>query len=292
MQWQARTVAAAVDRHGRPLRAGRLPFDVERLVQAMYRNEYARGGPVLNSAIAAIEFALWDICGKSLGQPVYNLFGGQVHWQFPPTERLVRRRGGAPAKTWRPPGRGSPPAIAVSSSIRSALKAAIPISPTSGAAWKRWLRCAPRSGPTSRSWSTPTAALASAPRARSLRRSPKNGVVLARGAGRPGKLSRPRPGRAAGGLRIAVGERCYSRYQRPLSGEGRPHVLQPIRLRSGGCSRPRRSRLSRNAVYRPVSFHCPFGPVASAAVLQLGAATTNIVARSPFRHSMSRGGRS
>ena len=44
----------------------------------MYRNEYARGGPVLNSAIAAIEFALWDICGKALGQPVFNLLGGPM----------------------------------------------------------------------------------------------------------------------------------------------------------------------------------------------------------------------
>ena len=58
---------------------GASPFEIERLVQAMYRNEYARGGPVLNSAIAAIEFALWDICGKALGQPVYNLLGGRVH---------------------------------------------------------------------------------------------------------------------------------------------------------------------------------------------------------------------
>ena len=67
MQWQARTVAAAIDHMTTRYVLGASPFEIERLVQAMYRNEYARGGPVLNSAIAAIEFALWDICGKALG---------------------------------------------------------------------------------------------------------------------------------------------------------------------------------------------------------------------------------
>ena len=83
MQWQARTVAAAIDHMAARYVLGSSPFDIERLVQAMYRNEYARGGPVLNSAIAAIEFALWDICGKAVGQPVFNLMGGRVHAEVP-----------------------------------------------------------------------------------------------------------------------------------------------------------------------------------------------------------------
>ena len=51
----------------------------------MYRNEYARGGPVLNSAIAAIEFALWDICGKALGSPSTICWAGACTRKFPPT---------------------------------------------------------------------------------------------------------------------------------------------------------------------------------------------------------------
>ena len=58
MQWQARTVASAIEHMANRYVLGASPFEIERLVQAMYRNEYARGGPVLNSAIAAIEFAL------------------------------------------------------------------------------------------------------------------------------------------------------------------------------------------------------------------------------------------
>ncbi|MBN1285042.1 MAG: galactonate dehydratase, partial [Anaerolineae bacterium] len=44
--------------------------------QAIYRGQFYRGGPVLCSALSGIEQALWDITGKWLGQPVYNLLGG------------------------------------------------------------------------------------------------------------------------------------------------------------------------------------------------------------------------
>src|SRR5210317_2424252 len=51
--------------------------------QAMYRHAFYRGGPVLTSAISGIDMALWDIKGKALGVPVYELLGG-------PTRKRVR----------------------------------------------------------------------------------------------------------------------------------------------------------------------------------------------------------
>src|SRR5690348_3042743 len=54
------------------------PFEIEGLVQRMYRNDYARAGEIAMSAIATIEIACWDIMGKALGQPVYRLLGGAV----------------------------------------------------------------------------------------------------------------------------------------------------------------------------------------------------------------------
>ena len=51
---------------------------IEDLWQTLYRGGFYRGGPVLTSAISGIEQALWDIRGKSLGVPVYELLGGAV----------------------------------------------------------------------------------------------------------------------------------------------------------------------------------------------------------------------
>jgi galactonate dehydratase len=72
---KAQTIATAIEEHERFL-VGRDPLQIELLWQAMYRYPRWRGGPVLNSAISAIEMALWDIKGKALGVPVYQLLGG------------------------------------------------------------------------------------------------------------------------------------------------------------------------------------------------------------------------
>lgn len=57
---------------------GEDPARIMHLVQRMYRHAFWRGGPILNAAISGIEMALWDIQGKRLGVPVYQLFGGKV----------------------------------------------------------------------------------------------------------------------------------------------------------------------------------------------------------------------
>ena len=49
----------------------------------MYRHAFYRGGPVLTSALSGIDQALWDIKGKLLGVPVYELLGG-------PTRKKIR----------------------------------------------------------------------------------------------------------------------------------------------------------------------------------------------------------
>jgi galactonate dehydratase len=51
---------------------------IEDLVQVMYRGGFYRGGPILTSALSGIEQALWDIKGRALGVPVYELLGGRV----------------------------------------------------------------------------------------------------------------------------------------------------------------------------------------------------------------------
>jgi galactonate dehydratase len=71
------TVAAAIEEHRRYL-VGRDPADIEMHWQAMFRWPRWRGGPILNSAISAVEIALWDILGQALGQPIWKLLGGKA----------------------------------------------------------------------------------------------------------------------------------------------------------------------------------------------------------------------
>ena len=75
VEGRSQTVAAAVHEIGRYL-IGQDPRRIEHHWQAIYRGQFYRGGPVLCSALSGIEQALWDILGKWLGVPVYQLLGG------------------------------------------------------------------------------------------------------------------------------------------------------------------------------------------------------------------------
>lgn len=57
---------------------GKSPFDSKQIKDGMLRQVYSDGGQIHRSAIAAVECACWDIVGRDLGQPVYNLWGGRV----------------------------------------------------------------------------------------------------------------------------------------------------------------------------------------------------------------------
>jgi galactonate dehydratase len=77
VEGHASTVAAAV-REMEFILIGADPDRIEDLWQVLYRARFYRGGPVMMSAIAGINQALWDIKGKRLGQPIYRLLGGPV----------------------------------------------------------------------------------------------------------------------------------------------------------------------------------------------------------------------
>lgn len=71
------SVASYLSDHLIPCLIGRDPFQAEDIWQYFYRGAYWRRGPVTMAAIGAIDFALWDIRGKALNTPVYNLLGGK-----------------------------------------------------------------------------------------------------------------------------------------------------------------------------------------------------------------------
>src|ERR1700734_2725445 len=70
-------VASYLAEHVVPCLIGRDPFQIEDIWQYLYRGAYWRRGPVTMTAIAAMDVALWDIKGKALNTPVYNLLGGK-----------------------------------------------------------------------------------------------------------------------------------------------------------------------------------------------------------------------
>jgi L-alanine-DL-glutamate epimerase-like enolase superfamily enzyme len=57
---------------------GQDPREVERICHELYRDSYWRVGPVLQSAISALNIAMWDIKAKALQVPLYELLGGKV----------------------------------------------------------------------------------------------------------------------------------------------------------------------------------------------------------------------
>ena len=75
VEGHAHTVKAAVEEMSYYL-LGKDPRKIEDLWQTMYRTGFYRGGPVMMSAIAGIDQALWDIKGKYYQMPVYEMLGG------------------------------------------------------------------------------------------------------------------------------------------------------------------------------------------------------------------------
>lgn len=76
LEYKEKALLGAVE-HIREALLGEDPRNIEKIYHDTYRDAYWRGGPVLMSALSAVEMALWDILGKSLGVPVYQLLGGK-----------------------------------------------------------------------------------------------------------------------------------------------------------------------------------------------------------------------
>lgn len=80
LEYKEKALVGAVE-HIKEYLIGKNPLDIEKHWHMIYRDAYWRGGAVLMSGLSAVEAALWDILGKHLGVPVYQLLGGKVNDQ-------------------------------------------------------------------------------------------------------------------------------------------------------------------------------------------------------------------
>ena len=282
LEYQPQAVAAAIDQLAKRYVIGQSAFSIERLFHDMLRNEFMRG-PIINSAIAAIEMAMWDIVGKALDRPVYDLLGGRMHEILP-----------AYANAWY--GTAKTPA-----EMEAAARAV-------AAKGYRGLKFDPF-GDAGRD---PDAAAVH--KAIDLVAAVRTGVgrdvdVLIDAHGRfsvgaaidicrklePFDLywmEEPVDAENAGALaavgrgiktRLATGERCTSRYLlQSLLATNEIDVLQPDLIHVGGILEGKKIAAIADSAYIPVSFHNPFGPVATAAAVQLDACTSNFVMQESF----------
>lgn len=103
---RADTCAAAVQEIA-PYLIGKDPRHIIHHWQAIYRHAFYRGGPILTSALSGIEQALWDIKGKALNVPIYELLGGPTrqrirvyaHARTPAAVRIAKASGYTAFKT-------------------------------------------------------------------------------------------------------------------------------------------------------------------------------------------------
>lgn len=78
LEYKEKALFGAIE-HIKEYLVGKNPLTIEKHWHDIYRDAYWRGGAVLMSALSAVEMALWDILGKSLNVPVYQLLGGKVN---------------------------------------------------------------------------------------------------------------------------------------------------------------------------------------------------------------------
>lgn len=93
LEGRALTIQTAI-KEIEPYLVGKDPRPVQHHWQAIYRHAFYRGGPILTSALSGIDQALWDIKGKALGVPVYELLGGPTRNRI----RVYAHGGGSPER--------------------------------------------------------------------------------------------------------------------------------------------------------------------------------------------------
>lgn len=273
IEGRAEVVRVAVDTLAELL-IGEDPLRIEHHWQVLTKGGFYRGGPILSSAVAGLDQALWDIAGKARGVPVHELLGGPV-------------RDRARAYSWV--GGDEPGEIsdAVTEQVEAGLTA---IKMNASGRWPRMATSSYIDAVLSRVATarellgpdrdlaidfhgrlSPASARRLLPLLEQFRPLFVEEPVLPEHAHALGDLVRSSP------VPIAVGERLFqvSEFKVPL--DAGVAVVQPDLSHAGGISAGRRIAALADVYGVDLAPHCPLGPIALAASLQLAFCTSNFL---------------
>jgi galactonate dehydratase len=269
---------------------GQDPFRIEHLWRLMYNGARFPGGSIGYAALSGIEIALWDLKGRALGRPVYELLGGRCRDRV----RVYVGIGG-----------NTPEAVAASA--RQAVDQGftgvkmLPQPPDSETMpWGSVVAGTARRMEAVRKAVGDAIDIGLDPHARIFEPFKARALAEAVQPYRPLFLEEPlRPEnvsalaalRASVRVPIATGEMLYTKYEfRDVLASGAADILQPDILICGGLLEAKKIAALAEAHYVTVAPHNPLGPVSTAVAVQFAASTPNflILAYSPDQHGPSR----
>lgn len=286
LEWKTRAVVGAVEDFA-PMLVGEDPRRIEHLFQKMYRQSFFRMGVIGLSAISGIEQALWDIKGKLLNQPVYELLGGAVRDKV----RMYTHLGGGDMKAVYETHQQADPQVFVDRALEvvakgyTAVKVLLtPVTPAlnSIAVYKE----------AERGMAAMRTALGDEVDIMidcHGRHGPANALEFCRilAPYRPYFVEEPVPPenvdalaevRRASPVPIATGERLLTRYDfRPVFEKQACHIIQPDLCHCGGLWEAKKIAAMAEAYFMGVAPHNPLGPVANAAALHFALSTPNFL---------------
>ena len=257
---------------------GQDPTRIEHIWGLMYNGSRFPGGSIVNAAISAIEIACWDVKGKKLGVPVYELIGGRCRDKV----RVYRGVSG-----------DSPQAVADDArrAAQSEGFTAVKMAPQPPGAeklpWNRVLRDTAKRMEAVRKAVGEDVDIGLDPHARIFE--PVRALQMAAVVEpfqpfffeeplRPENIEAMGELRQKIGIPIATGEMLYTKYEfRDVIAAGAADILQPDLVLCGGLMETKKIAAMAEAHYLTIAPHSPLGPVSTAVSTHFAASTPNFI---------------